>query len=200
MLGLDFDNTLVRYDTLFHQLALEKNLIDSSVAPDKITIRDYLRAKGQEEDFTLLQGEVYGRRILEASPAEGMLEALIKIKELNIPIVIVSHKTRYPYKGERYDLHLSALKWLREYGFFELNGIGMQEDQVYFETTKEKKATRVRSLGCNYFLDDLPEILALLHHEITSILYDPGLNHPGSSIEKRISHWSQLPKIIKYFT
>ena len=27
LLGLDFDNTLVRYDKLFHQLAVEKGLL-----------------------------------------------------------------------------------------------------------------------------------------------------------------------------
>ena len=45
LLGLDFDNTLVLYDNLFHQIALEKGLIDHSVAANKIAIRDYLRHK-----------------------------------------------------------------------------------------------------------------------------------------------------------
>ena len=31
LLGLDFDNTLVCYDKLFHKLALEKGLIDKSI-------------------------------------------------------------------------------------------------------------------------------------------------------------------------
>ena len=31
LLGLDFDNTLVRYDNLFHKLALEKGLINDEV-------------------------------------------------------------------------------------------------------------------------------------------------------------------------
>ena len=72
LLGLDFDNTLVRYDKLFHQLALEKNLIEQIVPANKTAIRDYLREQGKEEQFTLLQGEVYGPRILEAEPAEGI--------------------------------------------------------------------------------------------------------------------------------
>ena len=71
LLGLDFDNTLVRYDKLFHQLALEKGLIKKSLPTDKTAIRDYLRSQGQDEQFTLLQGEVYGLRILEAEPAKG---------------------------------------------------------------------------------------------------------------------------------
>ena len=79
LLGLDFDNTLVRYDKLFHRLAVNKGLIRKDLPANKTTIRDYLRKIGQDEEFTLLQGEVYGLRILEAEPSEGMLE---KLKEL----------------------------------------------------------------------------------------------------------------------
>ena len=63
LLGLDFDNTLVRYDKLFHQLAVEKKLIKETFPCDKIAIRNFLRNEGKDENFTLLQGEVYGLRI-----------------------------------------------------------------------------------------------------------------------------------------
>ena len=42
LLGLDFDNTIVRYDNLFHKLAIEKGLIEQSVPRDKKAIRDYI--------------------------------------------------------------------------------------------------------------------------------------------------------------
>ena len=115
LLGLDFDNTLVRYDKLFHQLALEKGLIEKSLPADKTAIRNYLRSQGQDEQFTLLQGEVYGLRILEAEPAEGMLKALAELHKRGIPMVLVSHKTTTPYKGPAYDLHQAALSWLNKY-------------------------------------------------------------------------------------
>ena len=118
LLGLDFDNTLVRYDKLFHQLALEKNLIEQIVPANKTAIRDYLREQGKEEQFTLLQGEVYGPRILEAEPAEGMLEALNKLNKNGVQMVLVSHKTRTPYMGPAYDLHQAAWNWLEKYEFF----------------------------------------------------------------------------------
>ena len=63
LLGLDFDNTLVSYDKLFHKLALEKELIDEKVPANKMSIREDLRERGKDEFFTLLQGEVYGLRI-----------------------------------------------------------------------------------------------------------------------------------------
>ena len=68
-LGIDFDNTLITYDFLFKKAALEKNLIPSNFLESKSLIRNYLRDKGQEKLFTILQGEVYGSRIFEASRA-----------------------------------------------------------------------------------------------------------------------------------
>jgi len=57
LLGLDFDNTLVRYDTLFHQLALEKGLIKDSLPVDKTAIRDYLRSQGQMTNSPCYKGK-----------------------------------------------------------------------------------------------------------------------------------------------
>ena len=77
-LGIDFDNTLIIYDALFKKAALEKNLIPLNFPECKNSIRDYLRERGQEKLFTILQGEIYGSRIFEASPAKGMYETLKK--------------------------------------------------------------------------------------------------------------------------
>ena len=76
LLGLDFDNTLIRYDALFHQVALERAWIPADTPRDKVAVRDYLRSVGREDDWTLLQGIVYGTRILDAEPFEGMLDTL----------------------------------------------------------------------------------------------------------------------------
>ena len=173
LLGLDFDNTLVRYDKLFHQLALEKNLIDKSLPAEKTLIRDYLRSQGQDEQFTLLQGEVYGLRILEAEPANGMLNALNELHQLGIPMVLVSHKTRTPYKGPPYDLHQAAWSWLEKYGFFDLDGLGWRRNQIFFAESKKEKVAKIESLNCTHYIDDLPEILDILPEKIVKILYDP---------------------------
>ena len=49
LLGIDFDNTLVRYDKLFYNLALEKGLIEADVPASKTAIRDLLRSEGKDE-------------------------------------------------------------------------------------------------------------------------------------------------------
>ena len=196
LLGLDFDNTLVTYDNLFHQLAIEKNLIEPSMPSDKISIRNYLRSKGLEERFTLLQGEVYGLRILDAQPADGMLEALHKLQTKGIDLVLVSHKTRTPYKGPLYDLHQAALSWLEKHGFFASSGLNWSKEQVFFEVSKEAKIRKIESLGCTDYIDDLPEILAMLPNNINGILYDPNNSHI-QYMGTKIKEWKLLPESSK---
>ena len=94
--GFDFDNTLISYDRLFRQIALDKALIPEAIPPHKNAVRDYLRLKGKEEDWTCLQGEVYGGRILEAEPYPGMRTTLGALAQRSISMCIVSHKTRTP--------------------------------------------------------------------------------------------------------
>ena len=121
LLGLDFDNTLVRYDRLFHQLAVEKRLIDSDLQKIK-TVKRELHKRGREKEFTIIQGEVYGSRIIDATPAEGMVEALLKLKKEGVKMVIVSHKTKTPYKGTQYNLHQAAINWLEKWNFLKKVG------------------------------------------------------------------------------
>lgn len=114
LLGLDFDNTLVCYDKLFKKLAVEKGLIDNSIQANKTAIRNHLCSIKKEGEFTLLQGEVYGKRIKEAEASEGMIEAVKLIINRGIKVAIVSHKTKEPYKGPKYNLHEAALKWIEK--------------------------------------------------------------------------------------
>lgn len=194
LLGLDFDNTLVCYDKLFHQLALEKSLIKESLPSNKMAVRDYLRSQGKDEEFTLLQGEVYGLRILEAEPAAGMLKTLSELHQRGIPMVLVSHKTRTPYKGPAYDLHQAALSWLEKHGFFAPDSLGWSRDQVFFEESKQAKVRRIETQGCTHYVDDLPEILEMLPSSIQTILYDPNSSHSNHK-SLHLTDWSLLCKI-----
>ena len=200
LLGLDFDNTLVRYDKLFHQLAVEKRLIDSDLQKDKDTVKRELHKRGREKEFTIIQGEVYGSRIIDATPAEGMVEALLKLKKEGVKMVIVSHKTKTPYKGTQYNLHQAAINWLEKWNFFEESGLGWSRDNIFFEPTKEQKIERIIERGCTHFVDDLPSILEMLAgRDIRRILYSPG--HQTSNIKNSadctIEHWSEIHNEIR---
>ena len=51
-IGVDFDNTIVCYDRLFHRLARERGLIPETVPQTKGAVRDYLRSIDREDDWT----------------------------------------------------------------------------------------------------------------------------------------------------
>ena len=201
LIGLDFDNTLVRYDDLFHKLATEKKLIDNKTPADKVEIRNYLREQGQDEEFTLLQGEVYGGRILEADPAEGMLDALKKLKEQEKKMVIISHKTRYPYRGPAYDLRDMAMKWLEKYQVKDILDNKKTRMSIYFADSKEEKIRMIEKLGCDYYIDDLIEILQAIPKRIFKIHYNPTMNEVESKKDNNLSiktmrAWKDLDGII----
>lgn len=195
-LGLDFDNTLISYDQLFRRVALDKALIPETTPPQKNAVRDYLRQQGIEDEWTRLQGEVYGNRILEAEPYPGMQAALKGLSDRQIPMCIVSHKTHTPFLGEPWDLHAAARSWLEQQGFHDANRMDWSEDQVFFELTKEAKVARIVALGCTHYVDDLPEILAMLPDSVEKILFAPSEvagKHPDW---KLMRSWQELHALL----
>ena len=196
-IGFDFDNTLISYDRLFRQVALDNSLITEAIPPQKNAVRDYLRLQGKEADWTRLQGEVYGGRILEAEAYPGMLTTLVELAQRSIPMCIVSHKTRTPYSGELLDLHAAARNWLTLQGFHSTDGLAWREDQVFFESSKEEKVARIIALGCTHYVDDLPEILAMLPDSIQKILFSPSVvvqKHPAWHL---MTTWQHLLHILR---
>ena len=194
-LGLDFDNTLIVYDSVFKKVALEKNLIPNDFPESKNLIRNHLRKRNKEKSFTIIQGEVYGSRISEAAQANEMFEALKNIQDVDIELFIVSHKTKTPYEGPKYDLHSAALSWLEKNLFFETSGINLPRENVYFELTKENKIKKIEALGCTHFIDDLPEILQMINPNIKRVLYDPLENYSKTDFIN-MRNWSDLNKFI----
>lgn len=195
-LGLDFDNTLISYDRLFRQVALDKGLVPAQTPAQKNAVRDHLRQIGQEEQWTRLQGEVYGSRILEAEPYPGIPAVLQGMADQQVSMCIVSHKTRTPYLGEPWDLHAAARSWLSKQGFHDPAGLGWSQDQVFFELTKEAKIARILALGCTHYVDDLPEILAMLPDTVQRILFSPDGQLQAAPGWKRMTAWQELPSVL----
>jgi len=67
-------------------------------------------------------------------------------------------------------------------------------DQVFFELTKEDKIGRVAGIGCDYFIDDLPEILLApaFPRETAGILFDPESSHTGEYSSARFESWQDI--------
>ena len=197
-IGIDFDNTIVSYDALFHRIAFEKKLIPSTVPVNKIAVRDYLRSINQEDQWTLMQGEVYGLRMDEAKAYPHAINFLIQAKQAGHQLYIISHKTTRPFMGPPYDLHQAAKLWVDSHLIFQSNPLFTSE-HIFYELTKEKKIERARSLECDVFIDDLPEILAMPgFHELTKkILFDPELKHTKSTQTcTTASSWEELAQLV----
>jgi hypothetical protein len=197
-IGVDFDNTIVRYDALFHRACVDEGLIPASVPARKSAVRDYLRDIGREESWTEMQGVVYGSRMSEAEAMPGVLDFFRACRGAGVPVAIVSHKTRYPYLGERHDFHAAATRWLEENHFFDDADIAMPRERVYFELSKADKISRIGSIGCDVFVDDLPEIFAdpAFPGAVEKILFDPAAAAPQDFPFRRALSWAELTETL----
>ena len=194
--GIDFDNTLVHYDELFYALALEKNLIPENVKKTKIDVRNFLRSLGKDNDFTILQGEVYGSRIKQAMPAPKSIEIIKKLTQNGIQVFIISHKTEFPYLGKKYNLHQAAKDWLKHYSFFSKEGADISMEDVSFNISKAEKIRKINNIGCDFFIDDLPEILDMIPSHISRILYNPKSIKIKNSYDLNASSWDKIGNFI----
>jgi hypothetical protein len=182
LIGVDFDNTLVCYDRLFHRLALERGLIPPQLPAVKDVVRDFLRQAGREEAWTELQGHAYGARIGDAVLFPGAREFLLEARRRRVPLCVISHKTRLPVRGPQVDLHQAARTWCVRQRFFDPDGIGLTPRRLFFEETQGAKVRRIARERCTHFVDDLVEFLQ--HPEfptgVERILFDPWARHGGA--------------------
>ena len=192
-IGVDFDNTIVCYDALFHRIALERGLIPPDLPVNKSEVRNHLRRIGREPVWTEMQGEVYGSRMSEATAYPGVVDFFIFCRLARIPVSIISHKTLHPFVGEKHDLHQAARNWLERQGFFD-PVVGLPREEAFFELTKEAKLARIASRGCTSFIDDLPELLReATFPNIDRILFDPNNIYPDDQVLYwRAQRWSEI--------
>lgn len=198
LIGIDFDNTIVSYDEIFSTVAKELGYIPSRISMGKTQLRDRLRGEGREQAWTEMQGYVYGERMRDASTFPGVIEFFSCARESGIPVVIISHRSRYPYMGPRYDLHATAKKWLHENIFTVPEQMLLTEDQVFFELSKEDKMNRIIQQKCTHFIDDLPEFLLEPRFPTTvhKILFDPDGCHERIPNLYRVSSWKEIRAMV----
>lgn len=167
-IGLDFDNTIACYDGVFHAAGVERGLLPPGLAPDKTSIRDHLRKQGREADWTELQGHVYGARMELVSPYAGCAAFIAAARAAGHEVLVVSHKTRTPYRGPAHDLHAAAQ------GFLDRHRL-VPADAVHFEPTVAAKLARIGALALDAFVDDLPELLLdpAFPARCRALLFDP---------------------------
>lgn len=198
LVGIDFDNTIVSYDQLFYDVALEKQLIPKQLPPVKTEVRDYLRKIDKEDIWTEMQGYVYGAKMADAAIFPGVREFMRWAADIGHNLAIVSHKTKHPFIGEPYDLHAAARKWI-ENELLDEGGKFINDAQIFFELTKEDKISRIEKIHCDIFIDDLPEILkAPGFPDFTcKILFDPTKIHSELPGVTSVKCWNEIQCLLQ---
>jgi hypothetical protein len=197
-LGVDFDNTLVRYDEVFHRLAVERGCIPPQTPSRKEAVRDAMRAAGREAEWTVLQGHVYGPGMSEAVPFPGALDCLARCAQEGVPVWIISHRTLRPLAGPPHDLHAAARDWLERHGVKPGGTVSLGPDRVIFEETKAAKLARIRQFGCTHFIDDLPELLSdpAFPPGVERLWFDPYRSTSADARFERFTSWDEIERWI----
>lgn len=188
-IGIDLDNTLADYRRPLERLCASHGLPGSPADP-KLALREELRSRGEEREWTRLQGELYGPLMREAELFAGAADTIRQWKATGSEVCVVSHRTQHPIVGEKHDLHAFARRWIDEQK--------LDVADLFFEETKEAKVTRIGSLRCDVFIDDLPEIL--LHPGFPAatrrILFDPGRSHPPQPGLQSALSWAGVAVLV----
>ena len=145
-IGIDFDNTIIRYDDVFASAASARALLPADFRGGKQAVRDAIRLRPDgEQDWQRLQGHVYGTGIAAARPFPGVDDFLRRARANGVRVLIVSHKTEYGhFDPDRVNLRAAALQWLQAQGFFQPDGFAaLDRRDVHFAATRAEKLARI---------------------------------------------------------
>ena len=176
IIGVDFDNTIVCYDGAFHQEALTLGLIEPRTPVLKASVKDHIQELHGDVAWQRLQAVVYGRTMHKSQLFEGVSEFFSLCAQRRVHVCIVSHKTAFANHDEtQTNLRRSALDWMSANGFFDVTGMGLSREDVYFEATRASKVRRISQLNCTHFIDDLEAVLTHEHFnpDVARILFAP---------------------------
>ena len=196
-IGIDFDNTIACYDNSFYEVALKEKWINSSTKPNKQSVKQSMHSNKMFDEFTILQGLVYGKEILRAKVFEGFY-GLIQENYKKHELFIISHKTKYPIIGDKTNLHQAALDFIK---FNRLHYfVNSLHKRVFLELKKEEKIKRTKLLDLDLFIDDLPEILGMdgFLNKTKKILFDPNKKEESFPHIKKFSSWGDINNYLKY--
>lgn len=182
--GLDLDNTLVDYREVFEEIGSQLGLPRG--ARTKHAVREHLRARGREAEWTQLQAKVYGTGMARARLFPGASECLSAARRHGVRIVVISHRTAHAVADSSVDLHASAADWL--------GNQALEIEAFYFEETRAQKIARIDALACSHFVDDLPEVLCdpRFPSGATRWLFAPDGDQPAIQGCRVFSHWNDL--------
>ncbi|MBI2789351.1 MAG: hypothetical protein HYX59_11770 [Elusimicrobia bacterium] len=160
-IGVDFDNTLIRYDEVFRDLAAERGWAAGGASKAAIK-RRLLAEDGNDLRWQALQALAYGPEIGKARAYPGFVEFLRAAFRRGDDVFIVSHKSAASHYDPAVRLREAALEWLKD-NRLVVNGhpdpSRIPASRVIFAGTRDEKVAAISKLRLDLFVDDLPEVL-----------------------------------------
>lgn len=201
IIGIDLDNTLIDYDHSFVAAAGSLGHVFPETVVTKHSIREHLRAnEGGEAVWQKLQGLVYGRFVVShAKLYPGVKRFLWRCAIRNVLVKVVSHKTEFGhFDAEKVSLRQAALQFLLSKKVTDPAKPLISE--VTFEATRQEKVKTILAKEFDWFIDDLPEVIADLGYQqkLKKILFDPTgsqVAFPDGQVTIA-SDWQQIDTII----
>lgn len=161
-IGLDLDNTIIDYSDVFADAGKAIGLLaENHGFSTKDEVKRHLRdGPGGDQAWMRLQGQVYGRFIGKARAFPGLRDFLAMARRAEARVSIVSHKTQYGHFDEaRVPLWDAATGWLESEGLLAPGAGGIHPFDVNYRETRGEKIAAIAAIGCEIFVDDLPELL-----------------------------------------
>lgn len=196
-IGLDFDNTLVRYDHVFALESKKLGVMPVTWRGSKQELRSELQSRPDGERlWQVLQGRVYGSGMEQAVMFPGVASFLIRSRQRGDELFIVSHKTEFGHFDEtKTPLREAALAWMESRGFFEKSHFGLAKENVFFAETRIEKVEQICRLNLDIFIDDLEEVFAEKGFPlINKILFN--VRAEGQHHDLHCNNWSEIGKQI----
>ena len=197
-IGIDFDNTIACYDRVFPKIATELGLLKENNLTFKNDVKQKLLQQPDGDVlWQKLQGKVYGKYMLQADIFPGFYEFLILSKLRGNQIFIVSHKSEFGhFDEEKISLREQAVKWMQKQGIISNDELSLKNNNIFFESTRLDKISRIKSLECTHFIDDLSIVLTDFNFpNIDKIWFS---NNFTASPDESIHTFSSWREIINY--
>lgn len=155
---VDVDNTIIDYCDVLSNLVRSYCESEQRVAMSHAEAKVKIQSLGGNDLWTLLQGQIYGPLMADAKVFDGFMEFLDSVSDRH-SIFLVSHRSRYPYAGPKYDLHSYVLKFFEKEG---LDNVFRVNRSLFLKETLEEKIAKIISLEPHIVIDDKLEVLERL--------------------------------------
>lgn len=190
-IGLDLDNTLIDYRRAIYAASHATLGLSIPDTASKEAMKEHVISARGKQAWTELQGRIYGDFSRYSSLYPGLKAWLTLVSSRSLDVIVVSHKTELPILGEPYRLREFALENMERLGLFAVSS-PISGGEVYFCDTKPLKIEAIVDRGVDFFIDDLPEILAALPSNIAKAHIHCASFHPQLEDVVCCATWSEV--------